>query len=89
MKNSLEPTNKIETKGRLAYHEAARAYNTIRLPRQLIDQFPELRNRLLKITFKIRFFRHYSDLKRCIWELEYSNEIPPLLLSLHLKNEEH
>ncbi len=64
MKNSLQPTEKIETKGRLAYHEAARAYNTIRLPKQLIDQFPDLRNKSLIPSFKMKFYRNYANLKR-------------------------
>ena len=81
---NLKLVDKIEISGRVGYHEGARAYNTIRLPRKLIEQFPELKDKSLRISFKIRFYKDYGDLKRHVWEKEYSKDQTPLLLEVYI-----
>ena len=82
----LKIAEKIEVSGNIVYQEASRAYNTIKIPRLIIDQFPDLRNRELMPSFKMKLYKSYADLKRLIWEMEYSKEQIPIMLVFYSKN---
>ena len=82
----LKLSDKLECKGRVSYHESAQAYNTLRLPKLILDNFPDLKDKTLRIKFKIKFFKSDLELKKFIWDLGYNNEQPPLLLFLFKEN---
>ena len=86
MQTILKTALIIETSGKLSYHESAQAYNTLRLPKQILTQFPDLKNKLLNIRFKLEYFSNYSDIRKFLWESEYNNQEPPLLVYFYKKN---
>lgn len=86
MKDALKLAETVEAGGRVTYQEASRAFNTIKIPRVIVDQFPDLRNKSLMPSFKMKLYKNYADLKRLIWDMEYSKEQVPIILVFYNKN---
>ena len=79
----LRPSaNALEVYGKVSYHEKAQAWNTIRFQKVILDKFPQLRNKMSIINFKLEFFDSYDALIRKIVELKQKEQGLPLLLYL-------
>jgi len=71
----------VLSKGRVSYHESARAFNTIRLKRDILNLFPELLEGNKKIMYEIEFFKNPQEIIQKMWQIQLEKRIPPLLLS--------
>ena len=81
--NLLRPkTNTLEVYGRVSYHDKARAWNTIRFQKVILDKFPQLRNKTSAITFKLEFCESYDNTIKRIMQLRGKKGGVPLLLYL-------
>ncbi len=82
-KVNLRPTKEtLITQGNLFYRESLRAWNTLRLNKTFIHEFPMLRERRAKFGYKIVLYRNFKDLKQSIHKMEKEDEAIPILLFL-------
>ena len=82
--NVLRPkSDSLETYGKVSYHEKTHAWCRIRLPKIILDKFPQLKKRSNIITYKLEVYSSYDSLIRKIIELKKEDEGIPLLLYLH------
>jgi len=80
-KRTLIPRTIIDVEGKLAYNEGFQAWNTIRLKKELFNEFPELKEKRSKFSYKMIYFRTYEELEKVIKKLKKS-EIMPVLMWL-------
>jgi hypothetical protein len=74
----------LVSEGNVTYSETAHAWNTLRLHKQIVKEFPPLKDRMAKISFKIEFVRTLDNLKKKVDEIEKEKQGIPLLLYLYL-----
>ena len=81
MKEVLRPKQEtFEIEGKLSYGEGNRAWNTIWLKRDLLKEFPQLKERRKKFNYKMVMHRSFKELKRDINKMDKEGEVIPLLL---------
>lgn len=81
----LTPWNgNLITEGRVSYGETAKAWNTIRLQKEIAKEFPALLNRSARVSFRLEYVRNLEGLKAKIKEIEKEKQGIPLLLYLFL-----
>ena len=80
---TLQPTRSvIKTEGFLSYGESIRSWNTIRLKKEFINEFPILEEKNSKFGYNITFYRTYEELEIAIRKMKKENKPLPLLLFL-------
>jgi hypothetical protein len=81
IKTILTPKNeKLELNGKVSYNESEQSWNTIRLRKPLLREFPALLDKLNDIYYYIIFFRNYKELTKNIEIMKKGNHPLPLLL---------
>lgn len=75
------------TKGVVSYSESSRARNIIRLKKEIIREFNDLKDRKKEINYKIEYHRNTSRLNRRIKEITESGEGVPFLLFIYSERE--
>ena len=86
--NYLMPKNEVsEIVGKVSYHDSDQAWNTIRLKKELLDKFPQLKEKQGKFCYKIKMCSSHKHLKKEINSLEKGSQGIPLLLFLCRKND--
>jgi len=85
MKNTLTPRTKINSEGKIAYSESFQAWNTIRLKKELFEEFPQLKEKRSKFSYQLIFCRSYEELAEKIKELN-KNSVMPMLMWLYKEN---
>lgn len=74
-----------EFSGKLSYAEGSRAWHVIRLKKDILREFPQLKRRDKEFGYKIVIYRKYEELKKAIEEMEIQcKPIPMSLLILYL-----
>jgi hypothetical protein len=77
----LKPsTVPIELEGKMTYNEHQRAWGILRLRKEILSEFPELRERNEKIRYKILFSRDFSKLDEQIALVKKTIGVSPLLV---------
>ena len=80
----LQPwEEKITAEGKVTYQLCAGAWNSIRLKKVILDQFPELRDKRANINYRIEFFRSYDKILAEIQKMKESKAGIPMLLYLY------
>jgi hypothetical protein len=75
----LTPTGILIAEGKVSYQESAGAWSMIRLHSSILKEFPALKNKRAKISFKIEYPRTIKKLKSKIKDIRQDKEIPLLL----------
>ncbi|MBW2972775.1 hypothetical protein KY346_00100 [Candidatus Woesearchaeota archaeon] len=84
MENMLQPWNeKIECEGKVTYHEAIGAWNTIRIKRIFLDQFPLLRDKQANIKFKLEYYGTPEKLAEAVAKITEQKKGMPMFLYLY------
>ena len=79
----LKPVKKIiSTKGRLYYSESYASWNSLRFRKEIMQQFPQLKERLAKFTYKMLLHPDYKELEKTIRKVKREKEPLPILLWL-------
>ena len=79
MKKTLVPRTVIDIEGKLVYNENFQAWNTIRLKKDLFNEFPELKEKRSKFSYKMLYFRTFKELLKEI-KNQQNKEIFPVLM---------
>lgn len=79
----LTPAQNILTvKGKLFYHESAQAHNIIRLTKEVILQYPQLREKRSSFCYKMIVPRTQEEYREHLKELRRNTNKIPIILFL-------
>jgi len=85
----LPPTKEtLKIKGNLFYNEGAQSWSVIRFKKEILQEFPQLKEKRGSFGYFMVMNRSYKDMKRKIAELEKSQEVLPILLFLCKRKKE-
>lgn len=82
-KKPLLSRNCIDINGKILYSEGDQAWNLIRLKKDVLNEFYQLKERRLKFSYQMIYYRVYEDLEKAIKELKKQNKALPVLLWLY------
>ena len=83
-REKLIPRIKIESEGRIAYSESSQAWNVIKLKKDLFLEFPQLKEKRSKFSYKIVYHRDLKDFEKVTKKLvEEGKSVVPLMLWLY------
>jgi hypothetical protein len=86
-KQLIPKTEFPELVGKLTYCEGNRCWNTIRLRKEIMGLFPQLREKRSSFGYKMKICLNYGDLLKTIRLMEKRKEAIPILLTFHRTNE--
>ncbi len=80
-KSYLRPyrKNKQAIQGKLCYNESVRAWNVLRLKKELLEEFTDLKDKTTRFTYEMLLFYDYERLQKHLDSLKEQGEAPPLL----------
>ncbi len=84
-KKTLSPRKIVEINGKLLYDEGTKSFSRIRLKKELIEEFPQLKERRSSFSYELKFFRDNEELERMIKKLNKENAMP-ILMWLYKEN---
>jgi len=69
--------------GNLSYGEGNRAWNILRLKQNILQEFPQLKERQKKFGYKMVMHRSFKELKEAIKKMEKESDVIPIFLFLY------
>ena len=78
-KRTLIPRKIINIDGKIAYGEGFQSWNLIRLKKEIINEFPQLKEKRSSFSYKLIFHRTFEELLKEIKKLKNENVMPMLL----------
>ena len=75
----------IELSGDISYGESQRAWNLIRLKKEIINEFPQLKKRRESFGYNLILHRSYKELKKAINKMEEQGLPVPLMMFIGQK----
>ena len=77
----LKPaTIPVELEGKMIYNESQRAWGVLRLRKEIISEFPQLKERRKKIGYRILFCRDIAELDKQMEHIKKNIGIAPMLV---------
>jgi len=82
----ISPTKQeLIVKGKLAYSESFGAWNTIRLKKEILNEFNILREKRKSFSYKLTFYQNGEQLEKAIHRLR-KNKVPMPILMWFVKD---
>lgn len=81
--------NSIQVKGKISYRDSTGCWSLIALGKQIIQEFPQLREKRSKFGFKMAFYYEHKDLEKAVRKIKRKGEALPLLLWLVKEKQEY
>lgn len=66
--------------GKLSYKEGAQAWSVLQLKKEILQEFPQLKEKRGKFCYLMTFHRTFKEIKKELADLEKKNEVLPILL---------
>ena len=85
MLSYLEPKETIQINGKLSYKESLGSWNVIQLQKEIIDLFPQLREKRSNFGYTMFYNRSFKESRKIIDELEKNGVVPIFLLLAKVK----
>ncbi|MBS3087293.1 hypothetical protein J4226_01750 [Candidatus Pacearchaeota archaeon] len=82
MQKPLTPRVKISSEGKVYYNESFQAWNTLKLKKELFAEFPQLKEKRSKFSYKLAYYRDHEKFLEEIKGMMKSGESMPLLIWL-------
>ena len=83
MQKSLTPRTKIDSEGKIAYSESFQAWNTLKLKKELFLEFPQLKEKRFKFSYKLMYYRDSEEFGEEVRKMVKEGKgVMPLLLWL-------
>lgn len=77
----LSPTKEVlKVKGKLSYSESAQAWNTIKIKKEILMFFPQLREKRSMFGYTMLVPRTHEEIKEKLAELDKEDNHVPILL---------
>ena len=70
----------LEAVGQVIYHESTRSWNTLRLSKRIVWEFPLLRDRGARVGYKAVMTRTAQHMEELLKDIKSGKVPPPLLL---------
>ncbi len=78
---AVRPSNdKWDIIGNVSYNDGYGAWNVIRLKKEVLREFPQLREKSARIRYKLVFYKNYREFSQELKQMEKNNEPLPILL---------
>jgi len=77
----------ITIKGNLFYHESGKGWNTLRLKKEVLHEFPDLRDKKNKCIYVMKVYKNPQDLKNEISKIDKKSLFLPIILYLGKERE--
>jgi len=61
-------------------NESNQAWNKLKFKKELLDEFPQLRQKRSKFSYEMKYFRDASDFEKVLKKLRKSPEMLPVLV---------
>ena len=74
--------NKLEIKGKLSYLESTHSWSLMNLKKAVIEEFPQLKERVSVFGYKMVFYHEHDELEKFIRKLKRDGEALPILVWL-------
>jgi len=65
------------------YNESKQAWSNIKLKRELINEFPQLKEKRANFFYELVFCRSYEDFDKTLKELSNGEDVVPMLMFLY------
>ncbi len=72
--------DRVELNGKITYRQNARSWSAIQLGKEIIQEFPQLKEKNSRFGFKIEFYFDKKDFNKKTKRLIRDNEALPVLL---------
>lgn len=82
-KKPIFPKNNIEVEGKIIYSEGNQAWNIIKLKKEILTEFYQLKEKRSKFSYNMAYYRTYEELERAIKELKKKGTSLPFLVFLY------
>ncbi len=79
IKKPLEPRKTIDIDGKVAYSEGFQAWNTIQLKKELFSEFPQLKEKRSKFSYRIMLSRDHDSFMDIAKSQKDENAMPIML----------
>jgi hypothetical protein len=80
---TLKPRKVIESEGKIHYSESFQAWNTLKIKKELFSEFPQLKEKRSKFSYKLVYFRDCKEFEKEIKKkINEGLEVMPLLLTI-------
>ncbi|MEK6932946.1 MAG: hypothetical protein AABW56_04105 [Nanoarchaeota archaeon] len=87
-KKTLVPRTIINVEGKLIYNENFQAWNTIRLKKEIFNEFPQLKEKRSAFSYKMIYYRNLEEFEKFVKDLKKKNEESlPVLMFLYKEPE--
>lgn len=84
MQKELIPRKRIESEGKVAYSERFQAWNQIYLKKELFSEFPQLKEKRSKFSYKIVYYRSPEEILNEIkGSIKRGDKVMPLLVWIY------
>jgi len=74
--------NKLEIIGKLSYFESTHSWSCLNLKKAILEEFPQLKERVSSFGYKMIFYHEYENLEKFIRKLKRDGEALPILVWL-------
>ena len=78
-KKPLVPRSYIDIDGKVLYSEGDQAWNLVRLKKEVLNAFYQLREKSSKFSYHMSYFRVYEELEKAIRGLKKGGALPVLI----------
>lgn len=82
-KKPLYPRNCIDIEGKMIYCERDQAWNLLRLKKEVLNDFYQLKGMRSKFSYHMVYYRTYEELEKAIKGLKKNNVALPFLVFLY------
>lgn len=80
MKKPLIIRKIINIQGKLIYNESNQAWNKLKFKKELLNEFPQLKQKRSKFSYEMKYFKDPSDFKKLIKDLKRNSIAFPILI---------
>ena len=81
----LIPRKIINVKGKIHYNENRQAWSNLFLKNEIINEFPQLKEKRSKFGYEMLFFKNSEELNNALKKLK-NEEVMPMLVWLYKEN---
>jgi hypothetical protein len=86
-RKTLVPRKVFETDGKLIYNESQKAFATLILKQDFLNEFSQLKERRSAFGYHLKFFRNPEELDKAVKEIKKDGAMP-LLVWFYRNNKE-
>jgi hypothetical protein len=78
-KKPLVPRNFLDVEGKIIYSEGDQAWNLIRLRKEILNEFHQLKEKSSKFSYKILYFRNFEEFQAEFKKIKKGEVLPMLV----------